>query len=588
MGNCIGGTAAAASQQQQKHQHKQGPQEHHTPGAATHSPGASSHSGNQSHGKVEDKKHGHTEPTSAHATASSTASSTSVHASTHGTGAIANASATSAGVPPTSKPGKTPPPIIGPVLNRPMDDIKNYHTLGKELGRGQFGVTHLCTEKATGKLFACKSIAKRKLANKDDIEDVRREVQIMHHLAGQPNIVEMKGAYEDKQSVHLVMELCAGGELFDRIIAKGHYTEKAAAAACRTIMQVVHTCHLMGVIHRDLKPENFLLQNKNDDSPLKATDFGLSVFFKSGDIFKDIVGSAYYVAPEVLRRHYGPEADVWSVGVILFILLSGVPPFWAETEQGIFDAILRGQIDFSGDPWPSISHGAMDLVKKMLNQDPKLRLTAAQVLSHPWIKIDGEASDKPIDSAVLGRMKQFRAMNKLKKLALKVIAESLSEEEIMGLKQMFKNMDTDSSGTITFEELKIGLAKQGSKLAEHEVRQLMDAADVDGNGTIDYLEFITATVHMNKMDREDHLYSAFQYFDKDNSGYITMEELEQALTKHGMGDPEAIKDIIAEVDTDHDGKINYEEFVAMMRKSSPDANANRRVEKAVVGPPKNK
>ncbi|KAI5058272.1 hypothetical protein GOP47_0026442 [Adiantum capillus-veneris] len=583
MGNCVGGSADAAASHQQKQQHKQGQQAQHAPaGPATHSP-------NQSHGKAEDKKHGHTDqPTSAHATAASTASSTTVHASTHGTGATAHASATSAGPPPlptTSKAGKIPPPIIGLVLNRPMDDIKNYYTLGKELGRGQFGITHLCTEKATGKLYACKSIAKRKLANKDDIEDVRREVQIMHHLAGQPNIVEMKGAYEDKQSVHLVMELCAGGELFDRIIVKGHYTEKAAAGACRTIMQVVHTCHLMGVIHRDLKPENFLLQNKSDDSPLKATDFGLSVFFKPGDVFKDIVGSAYYVAPEVLRRHYGPEADVWSVGVILYILLSGVPPFWAETEQGIFDTILKGQIDFSGDPWPSISHGGIDLVKKMLNQDPKARLTAAQVLSHPWIKVDGEASDKPIDNAVLGRMKQFRAMNKLKKLALKVIAESLSEEEIMGLKQMFKSMDTDNSGTITLEELKIGLAKQGSKLAEHEVRQLMDAADVDGNGTIDYLEFITATVHMNKMDREDHLYSAFQYFDKDNSGYITMEELEEALTKHGMGDPEAIKDIIAEVDTDHDGKINYEEFVAMMRKSTPEANANRRVEKAVVGPP---
>ncbi|MCO5552726.1 hypothetical protein L7F22_006243 [Adiantum nelumboides] len=301
-----------------------------------------------------------------------------------------------------------------------------------------------------------------------------------------------------------------------------------------------------------------------------------------GDVFKDIVGSAYYVAPEVLRRSYGPEADVWSAGVILYILLSGVPPFWADTEQGIFDAILKGHIDYTSDPWPSISQGALDLVKKMLKQDPRERLTAQQVLSHPWIKVDGEASDKPIDGAVLGRMKQFRAMNKLKKLALKVIAESMSEEEIIGLKQMFKSMDTDNSGTITFEELKIGLAKQGSNLAEHEVHQLMDAADVDGNGTIDYLEFISATMQMSKMEKGDHLFSAFQYFDKDGSGYITMEELEEALTKHGMGDPQAIKEIIAEVDTDHDGRINYEEFVAMMCKGSPDAG---RRDKVVVGAP---
>lgn len=182
--------------------------------------------------------------------------------------------------PPPSKPSKPAP--IGPVLGRPMEDVRATYSMGKELGRGQFGVTHLCTHKATGKQYACKTIAKRKLVNKEDIEDVRREVQIMHHLTGQPNIVELIGAYEDKQSVHLVMELCAGGELFDRIIAKGHYTERAAASLLRTIVQIVHTCHSMGVIHRDLKPENFLLLNKDENAPLKATDFGLSVFYKQG------------------------------------------------------------------------------------------------------------------------------------------------------------------------------------------------------------------------------------------------------------------------------------------------------------------
>ena len=188
--------------------------------------------------------------------------------------------------PPSPPPGASPKPAkvapVGPVLGRPMEDVKSIYTIGKELGRGQFGITHLCTNKVTGEQFACKTIAKRKLANKEDVEDVRREVQIMHHLTGQPNIVELKGAYEDKHSVHLVMELCAGGELFDRIIAKGHYTERAAASLLRTIVQIVHTCHSMGVIHRDLKPENFLLLNKHENSPLKATDFGLSVFYKSG------------------------------------------------------------------------------------------------------------------------------------------------------------------------------------------------------------------------------------------------------------------------------------------------------------------
>ncbi|CAL9040804.1 calcium-dependent protein kinase 15-like [Musa acuminata AAA Group] len=470
------------------------------------------------------------------------------------------------------------PSDVGRVLGRPMEDVRATYTFGRELGRGQFGVTYLVTHRGTTKQFACKSIATRKLVRQDDLDDVRREIQIMHHLTGHRNIVELKGAYEDRHSVNLVMEICEGGELFDRIISKGHYSERAAAALCREIVNVVHACHSMGVMHRDLKPENFLFLNKRESSPLKATDFGLSVFFKPGEIFKDLVGSAYYVAPEVLRRRYGAEADIWSAGVILYILLSGVPPFWAENEEGIFDAVLHGQIDFSSDPWPSISFGAKELVRKMLRADPKERLTAAEILNHPWMREDG-APDKPLDLTVLNRMKQFRAMNKLKKVALKVIAESLSEDEIMGLKEMFKSIDTDNSGTITYEELKAGLPKLGNlgiKISESEVRQLMEAADVDGNGSIDYIEFITATMHMNRMEKEDHLYRAFEYFDEDKSGYITVEELEQALKKYNMGDEKTIKEIITEVDTDRDGRINYDEFATMMRKDSSEPIRTRR------------
>ncbi|XP_049396420.1 calcium-dependent protein kinase 21-like [Solanum stenotomum] len=471
-------------------------------------------------------------------------------------------------VPVTVQPGQPQDQMQGPHLNnilgKPFEDIRKLYTLGKELGRGQFGVTYYCTENSTGNPYACKSILKRKLVSKNDREDMKREIQIMQHLSGQPNIVEFKGAYEDRQSVHLVMELCAGGELFDRIIARGYYSEKNAAEIIRQIVNVVNICHFMGVMHRDLKPENFLLTSKDENAMLKATDFGLSVFIEEGKVYRDIVGSAYYVAPEVLRRSYGKEADVWSAGVILYILLSGVPPFWAETEKGIFNTILKGEIDFQSDPWPSISYSAKDLIRKMLTQEPKKRITSAQVLEHPWLRL-GEASDKPIDSAVLSRMKQFRAMNKLKKLALKVIAENLSEEEIKGLKAMFDNIDTDNSGTITYEELKSGLARLGSKLTETEVKQLMEAADVDGNGTIDYIEFITATMHRHRLERDEHLFKAFQHFDKDHSGFITRDELENAMKEYGMGDEATIKEIITEVDTDNDGRINYEEFCAMMR-----------------------
>lgn len=184
-------------------------------------------------------------------------------------------------------PSQPPPPRpflsgVGRVLGRPMEDVHSTYIFGGELGRGQFGVTYLVTHRKTRERLACKSIATRKLLSKDDVDDVRREVQIMHHLTGHRNIVELKGTYEDRNHVHLVMELCAGGELFDRIIAKGHYSERAAAGLCRQMVTVLHYCHSMGVMHRDLKPENFLFFSSDENSPLKATDFGLSVFFKPG------------------------------------------------------------------------------------------------------------------------------------------------------------------------------------------------------------------------------------------------------------------------------------------------------------------
>ncbi|CAA0816813.1 Calcium-dependent protein kinase 6 [Striga hermonthica] len=453
------------------------------------------------------------------------------------------------------------------VLGHKTPNIRDLYVLGRKLGQGQFGTTYLCTEISTGVEYACKSISKRKLISKEDVEDVRREIQIMHHLSGHKNIVTIKGAYEDPLYVHIVMELCAGGELFDRIIQRGHYSEHKAAELTKIIVGVVEACHSLGVMHRDLKPENFLLVNKDDDFSLKAIDFGLSVFFKPGQIFKDVVGSPYYVAPEVLSKHYGPEADVWTAGVIVYILLSGVPPFWAETQQGIFDAVLKGHIDFESDPWPLISESAKDLIRKMLCMKPSERLTAHQVLCHPWISEHGVAPDRALDPAVLSRLKQFSAMNKLKKMALRVIAESLSEEEIAGLREMFTTMDTDNSGAITFDELKAGLRKYGSTLKDTEIRDLMDAADVDNSGTIDYGEFIAATIHLNKLEREEHLWAAFQYFDKDGSGYITVDELQQACVEHGMTDV-PLEDIIKEVDQDNDGRIDYGEFVAMMTKGN--------------------
>lgn len=456
------------------------------------------------------------------------------------------------------------------------ENIEERYLIDRELGRGEFGVTYLCIDRASRDLLACKSISKRKLRTAVDVEDVRREVAIMRHLPRSPSIVSLKEACEDDNAVHLVMELCEGGELFDRIVARGHYTERAAAAVTRTIVEVVQLCHQHGVIHRDLKPENFLFANKKENSPLKAIDFGLSIFFKPGEKFSEIVGSPYYMAPEVLKRNYGPEIDIWSAGVILYILLCGVPPFWAESEQGVAQAILRGLIDFKRDPWPSVSEGAKSLVRQMLEPDPKLRLTATQVLEHPWLQNAKKAPNVPLGDVVKSRLKQFSMMNRFKRKALRVIAEFLSVEEVEDIKDMFKKMDVDDDGIISIEELKAGLRNFGSQLAESDVQMLIEAVDANGKGSLDYGEFLAVSLHLQRVANDEHLRKAFSYFDKDGNSFIEPDELRESLVEDGADDcSDLANEIFQEVDKDKDGKISYEEFVAMMKTGTDWRKASR-------------
>jgi len=278
----------------------------------------------------------------------------------------------------------------------------------------------------------------------------------------------------------------------------------------------------------------------------------------------------------VLKRNYGQEVDVWSAGVILYILLCGVPPFWAETEQGVAQAIIRSAIDFKRDPWPRVSDNAKDLVRGMLNPDPRRRLTAQQVLDHPWLQNIKKAPNVNLGETVKARLQQFSVMNKFKKHALRVIAEHLSVEEVAGIKDMFEKMDLNRDSMINFDELKLGLHQLGHQMPDADVQILMDAADADGNGCLDYGEFVTLSVHLKKIGNDEHLHKAFGYFDRNKSGYIEIDELRESLADDlGPNHEEVINAIIRDVDTDKDGKISYEEFVAMMKAGTDWRKASR-------------
>ncbi|KAJ6843486.1 serine/threonine-protein kinase PEPKR2 [Iris pallida] len=254
--------------------------------------------------------------------------------------------------------------------------IESEYALGEPIGRGKFGSVRLCRSKTTAAEFACKTL------KKNGEESVHREVEIMQHLSGHPNVVALKAVYEDAESFHLVMELCGGGRLLDQMAEEGRYSEHKAANLIKELASVIKYCHEMGVVHRDVKPENILL---TASGKMKLADFGLAMRVVNGQRLSGIAGSPAYVAPEILSGHYSEKVDIWSAGVLLHALLVGVLPFQGDSLEAVFEAIKNVQLDFGSSMWESISEIARDLLRRMLTRDVTTRITADDILEHPWV-----------------------------------------------------------------------------------------------------------------------------------------------------------------------------------------------------------
>lgn len=254
--------------------------------------------------------------------------------------------------------------------------LEHEYILGKGIGQGRFGSVRLCRSKSSGELFACKTLPK------NGEETVHREVEIMQHLSGHPNVVTLKAVFDDSECVHLVMELCSGGRLLDQMVKDGRYSEQRAANLLKDLVLVIKYCHDMGVVHRDIKPENILL---TVSGKMKLADFGLAVRVASGQRLSGVAGSPAYVAPEVLSGHYSEKVDIWGAGVLLHALLVGTLPFQANSRKAVFEAIKSVELDFHCGIWESVSALARDLISRMLTRDVSSRLVADEILRHPWI-----------------------------------------------------------------------------------------------------------------------------------------------------------------------------------------------------------
>ncbi len=450
--------------------------------------------------------------------------------------------------------------FVGEVKGKLLD----FYDVVKQLGKGGYGKVYEVKNKKTGELRACKHLSKLNIKNLDKF---RREIEILKKM-DHPNIIRIYEVYESERSLYIVMEECKGGEIFDRIIEhiqnKQMYSEKDAAIIFQQVMSCIQYCHNQNICHRDLKPENILYLNAGSEknNRIKIIDFGLS---QASDRLKTKVGTAYYVSPEILKGNYTQLCDIWSAGVILYILLSGDPPFNGANDSAIYNKIAEMRYTFPESKWKNVSNDAKDLICHMLVPE-KERFNAEQVLAHKWFQNANEAPLSEIDFNAHNLFMNFVNGSMIKKMGLMFIATRLDENEINNLKKVFSAFDTGKDGQISYEEFKQGLmGLKSNKIKEEDVKSLFDKIDVDKNGKIDYTEFIAATIDEANYNKKERLLEAFDSFDKDGSGQISKGELLETLNAEKCQEKE-IEKFIKAVDQDGNGKISREEFMKLMEK----------------------
>lgn len=444
----------------------------------------------------------------------------------------------------------------GAFIGASAGSITDHYEFGPKLGDGSYGTVLRAKHKATGLPRAVKILPRAKIRNQARLELEINLLKITDH----PHIVKMYDLFEDPQSIYLVMEVCSGGELFDFVVRKQHLSEDEARTIMVQLVRSLHYLHSHEICHRDLKPENLLFAEEDNLSSLKLIDFGLSKMMgKRNERMTTRVGTPYYISPDVLTGSYGVQCDMWSAGVILYVLLCGYPPFWGNSDSTILAKVRRGVYNYSGTEWTNVSQQAKDFINHLLVMQPEGRLTAEQALTHPWMT--SEVPTSPL-SLNLDSLLQFKQAQKLKKSVLLCIASQCSDSEIQDLKVRFEQLDTNGDGMLTFSELHEGLAS----LPITELREIWTSVDIDRSGFIDYSEFLAATVDRAIYLQETKLWAAFVTFDRDSSGKISARELREVLGREGqsIGSELFWDSLVQEADKNQDGEIDFSEFIDMM------------------------
>ena len=449
-------------------------------------------------------------------------------------------------------------------LKKVKGPLSNEYVEVRTLGSGAFAEVKLCHHIPTNEQRAVKFIHKSSLfLDQMDDQYQLKETQIITSL-DHPNILRCYAIYEDAQKFYVVTEYCEGGELFEKIIKWKKFTEDQASIIYNQLMSAISYCHERNVIHRDLKPENILLEEKGESLNIKIVDFGSSCFFDPKKKLQNLFGTAYYIAPEVLRGGYNEKCDIWSCGIILYVLLTGKAPYPGKDNPTILRSVRTSPLRVNPEDHPDLSKEALDLLQQMLELDYTQRISATEALLHPWVQNSRKfIKDSHNLSKTLRDLSNFTTNSKLKDAVYTFLASQIiSHDELMSLKKDFQTIDSNGDGKITKDEL----MEQYLKLMDEDeairtVDSIIREVDSNENGDIDYTEFLKACMNQKKNLSKENLEKAFSVFDQDGSGEITLSEIIGLLGEKNEVNMSVWEGFIKEVDSNGDGKIDFKEFI---------------------------
>ena len=461
------------------------------------------------------------------------------------------------------------------IISRSEGNIVDKYEKIKLLGEGSYGKVWLVKHKILQKLFALKIIKR-----KHDIyfnNKVQKEIQILKKL-DHPFILKIIEFNSTSSEYHIITDYCQNGELYTEINHKGKFTEREASFIIYQILLAINYCHKMGIVHRDIKPENIMIERKelNELLRVKLIDFGFAKIFSLNVNHKTIAGSSIYMAPEVLRANYNESCDLWSIGVILYILLIGQPPFFGKNENEISQAIKTGKYDINNKQYLSLSQNAKDLIAKLLKYYPQERITALEALNHPWFNTPDIANINYLDNGkiieLLSNLDKYKSYNIIKCAILAYLVHINSDiKEYIEAGKLFNSLDMDHDGKLDKNELINGFMKYlnlSQSDALNKVNAIFINIDSDKSGFISTEEFIRGCISPDIFYSPNYLKVAFDYFDKNSDGNVSINEMEEIFGQNSNLGSQAkmkLQNLFNQIDINKDGFISFDEFSSVIK-----------------------